>query len=160
MRTQYNAGRVLPPTNPVVAACLDAASKRAGVELALLHSLAYHVSGYNPAASMHTGMHLRLGLFGLEPELARRLNVDPFNPARSSDAVAQYLKNGHAACRGSWAHALAAFFWDQGAGAELVRTHMEPASWPPFVQRAVERVLTGAGISMSLELPAIIVGRA
>lgn len=151
---QYRAGVVPPPENRVIAAALHFAASRHAVPLELLQSFAYHVSGYNPVASSGG----RLGLMMLTPAAAKRAQCDPLNPATAAAAVALYLRQGHQQCRGSWAHPLASYAWDQERGAEYVVANMEPSKWPAEVLRFVGRVLSGAGHELPFEVPLIIAG--
>lgn len=139
----------------MVGAAITFAARAAGVPGELLASLAYHVSGYNPTAAAGG----RLGLFMLTPATAGLAGVDPLNPATAAGAAARFLRSGHDSCRGSWAHALAAYAWDQQRGPALVRANMEPDSWPADVRAFVGRVLSGAGIALPVDMPVIVVAR-
>lgn len=69
----------------------EAAARYGGEDFAgLLHSVAKVESGYRPQAVSHKGAR---GLMQLMPETARRMGVDPDEPAENAEAGARLLRD-------------------------------------------------------------------
>jgi Transglycosylase SLT domain len=145
VKASYIAGPCPLPTAPVIVAALAMAAQRTGCPLELLTAVAYHESGYNPDAVASSG---RRGLMLLCPRVCAFLRIDPFNPVQSAEAVGLYLVHWRGQFRGSWAHAVAAWTWDQSAGSDYVRSAPELDSWPVHVRAYVGRVLGSAGYEL------------
>lgn len=88
----------------------DAARKH-GVPENLFLRLVQQESNWNPVAKSHKGA---LGLAQLMPATARKLRVDPLNPAENLEGGARYLKEQYRTF-GSWRLALAAYNAGPGA---------------------------------------------
>jgi hypothetical protein len=146
---QYNAGTCPPPQNPLVRHALQAAAQWSGAPLELLHALAFVASGYDP----HARSGFRCGLVGLAPDRS----FDPFNPVVAAECAAMFLVAARKQFRGSWAHALAAFYWDPPNGPQRVAARGDFHSWPADVQAFVGRVLSAAGIALPFEVPTLVV---
>jgi len=82
-----------------------AVARKHGVPEDLFLRLVQQESGWNPAAKSNAGA---LGLAQLMPETARRLGVDPLDPAENLDGGARYLRQQYDRFR-SWRLALAAY---------------------------------------------------
>ena len=109
------------------------AAMRHGVPVDLFLKLVQQESAWNPAAQSHKGA---LGLAQLMPATARRLGVDPLDPAQNLDGGARYLALQYRNF-GSWRLALAAY----NAGPEAVRRH---GGVPPYKEtRNYVRVIWG-----------------
>ncbi|MBW4708758.1 lytic transglycosylase domain-containing protein [Roseobacter sp. YSTF-M11] len=98
----------------------DAARKH-GIPEDLFLRLVQQESNWNPVAKSHKGA---LGLAQLMPATARKLRVDPLDPAENLEGGARYLKQQYRAF-GSWRLALAAY----NAGPGAVRKY---GGVPPF----------------------------
>ena len=97
------------------------AARRHGVPEDLFARLVQQESGWNPAAVSHKGA---LGLAQLMPGTARRLGVNPRDPAQNLEGGARYLRHQYERF-GSWRLALAAY----NAGPGAVERH---GGVPPF----------------------------
>ncbi len=97
------------------------AARRHGVPEELFARLVAHESNWNPRARSDKGA---LGLAQLMPETARRLGVDPLDPAENLNGGAKYLARQYRAF-GSWRLALAAY----NAGPDAVKKY---GGVPPF----------------------------
>lgn len=118
---------------PYLAMAQDAALRH-GVPVDLFLKLVQQESGWNASAQSHKGA---LGLAQLMPETARRLGVDPLDPAENLDGGARYLAQQYRTF-GSWRLALAAY----NAGPEAVRRH---GGVPPYKEtRNYVRVIWGS----------------
>jgi soluble lytic murein transglycosylase-like protein len=84
---------------------------RHGVPVDLFLRLVQQESGWNPHAKSHKGA---LGLAQLMPSTARKLQVDPADPAQNLDGGARYLKQQYRTF-GTWRLALAAYNAGPGA---------------------------------------------
>ncbi len=87
------------------------AARRHGVPEDLFLRLVQQESNWRPDAKSHKGA---LGLAQLMPGTARKLGVDPKDPAQNLDGGARYLKQMHEKF-GSWKIALAAYNAGPGA---------------------------------------------
>ncbi|MCW8843468.1 MAG: lytic transglycosylase domain-containing protein [Rhodobacteraceae bacterium] len=118
---------------PYLALAQDAATRH-GVPVDLFLKLVQQESGWNATAQSHKGA---LGLAQLMPGTARRLGVDPLDPAQNLDGGARYLAQQYRSF-GSWRLALAAY----NAGPEAVRRH---GGVPPYQEtRNYVRVIWGS----------------
>lgn len=97
------------------------AAQRHGIPEDLFLRLVHQESRFNKDAKSHKGA---LGLAQLMPETARRLGVDPLDPAQNLDGGARYLAQQYRDF-GSWRLALAAY----NAGPEAVRKYGDV---PPY----------------------------
>ncbi len=97
------------------------AARRHGVPEELFARLVAHESNWNPRARSTKGA---LGLAQLMPETARRLGVDPLDPAENLNGGAKYLARQYRAF-GSWRLALAAY----NAGPDAVKKY---GGVPPY----------------------------
>ncbi|MEC3860548.1 lytic transglycosylase domain-containing protein [Mesobacterium sp. TK19101] len=97
------------------------AARKHGVPEDLFLRLVQQESGWNPSAKSHKGA---IGLAQLMPFTARKLGVDPHDPAQNLEGGARYLKQMHAKF-GSWRLALAAY----NAGPGAVEKH---GGVPPY----------------------------
>tara|TARA_R110002049_G_scaffold10127_1_gene50095 strand:- start:50801 stop:51319 length:519 start_codon:yes stop_codon:yes gene_type:complete len=88
----------------------DAATKH-GIPEDLFLRLVQQESGWNPQAVSHKGA---MGLAQLMPQTARRLRVDPADPAQNLEGGARYLKQQYRTF-GTWQLALAAYNAGPGA---------------------------------------------
>ena len=96
--------------------------------------LVHQESGWNPQAESHKGA---LGLAQLMPGTAKKLRVDPLDPAENLDGGARYLAEQYRRF-GSWRLALAAY----NAGPEAVARH---GGVPPYAEnRNYVRVIWGS----------------
>ncbi|NBT31365.1 MAG: lytic transglycosylase domain-containing protein [Rhodobacteraceae bacterium] len=136
---QYsNSVRLQPPSAQVPSATVPAysgsysgpylamarsAAIRQGVPEDLFLRLVQQESGWNASARSPKGA---LGLAQLMPETARRLRVDPLDPAENLDGGARYLRQQYDAF-GSWRLALAAY----NAGPAAVQRH---GGVPPYAE--------------------------
>ena len=110
------------------------AALRHGVPVDLFLKLVQQESNWNASAQSHKGA---LGLAQLMPATARRLGVDPLDPAQNLDGGARYLAQQYRDF-GSWRLALAAY----NAGPEAVRRH---GGVPPYKEtRNYVRVIWGS----------------
>lgn len=80
--------RGLPPAGRAWAPAIERAALRAGIEPALLASLVWAESGFEPAARSHAGA---IGLSQLMPGTAAGLGVDPHDPEQNLDGGARFL---------------------------------------------------------------------
>ncbi|MEI4195159.1 lytic transglycosylase domain-containing protein [Roseovarius sp. E0-M6] len=87
------------------------AATRHGVPEHLFLRLVQQESGWKPTALSHKGA---IGLAQLMPMTARKLSVDPHDPAQNLDGGARYLAQQYRAF-GSWRLALAAYNAGPGA---------------------------------------------
>ncbi|SMC43717.1 Transglycosylase SLT domain-containing protein [Primorskyibacter flagellatus] len=87
------------------------AARRHGVPEDLFLRLVQQESGWNAKALSHKGA---IGLAQLMPFTARKLRVDPHDPAQNLEGGARYLKQQYATF-GSWRLALAAYNAGPGA---------------------------------------------
>lgn len=92
-----------------------AAAQRHGVPVGLFLKLVTQESGWNPKARSHKGA---TGLAQLMPATARKLGVNPHDPAQNLEGGARYLAEQYRRFR-SWRLALAAY----NAGPESVERH-------------------------------------
>lgn len=108
------------------------AARRHGVPEHLFLRLVQQESAWNPDARSHKGA---IGLAQLMPQTARRLGVDPRNPAENLDGGARYLRLQYDRFR-SWQLALAAY----NAGPEAVDRY---GGIPPYreTQNYVRKIL-------------------
>ncbi|SMR71941.1 Transglycosylase SLT domain-containing protein [Aliiroseovarius halocynthiae] len=90
----------------------QAVARRHGIPEDLFLRLVQQESGWNPKAKSHAGA---IGLAQLMPFTARKLGVDPWNPAQNLEGGARYLRQQYDRFR-SWRLALAAY----NAGPEAV----------------------------------------
>ena len=111
-----------------------AAARRHGVPEDLFLRLVQQESGWNPRALSHKGA---IGLAQLMPATARRLAVDPHDPAQNLEGGARYLRRQYERFR-TWRLALAAY----NAGPEAVQRHGDV---PPYreTQTYVRRIWGG-----------------
>ena len=110
------------------------AALRHGVPVDLFLKLVQQESGWNAAARSHKGA---VGLAQLMPDTARRLGVNPHDPAQNLDGGARYLAQQYRDF-GSWRLALAAY----NAGPEAVRKY---GGVPPYKEtRNYVRVIWGS----------------
>ncbi|MEM9798543.1 MAG: lytic transglycosylase domain-containing protein [Pseudomonadota bacterium] len=98
-----------------------AAARRHGVPEDLFLRLVRQESGWNPSARSHKGA---LGLAQLMPGTARRLGVNPNDPAQNLEGGARYLAQQYRRF-GNWRLALAAY----NAGPGAVERH---GGIPPY----------------------------
>ena len=118
---------------PFLAMARSAARKH-GVPEDLFLRLVQQESGWNAQARSHKGA---LGLAQLMPDTARRLGVDPRDPAQNLDGGARYLSQQYARFK-NWPHALAAY----NAGPGAVEKYR---GIPPFAEtRNYVRVIWGS----------------
>jgi soluble lytic murein transglycosylase-like protein len=87
------------------------AATKHGVPVDLFLRLVQQESGWNPHAKSHKGAY---GLAQLMPATARKLRVDPTDPAQNLEGGARYLKQQFRTF-GSWRLALAAYNAGPGA---------------------------------------------
>lgn len=87
------------------------AARRNGVPEDLFLRLVQQESGWNPGAVSHKGA---MGLAQLMPSTARKLRVDPRDPAQNLDGGARYLRMQYDRFR-DWRLALAAYNAGPGA---------------------------------------------
>jgi hypothetical protein len=80
--------RGLPPAGRAWAPSIERAALRAGIEPALLASLVWAESGFQPDARSHAGA---IGLAQLMPGTAAGLGVDPHDPQQNLDGGARFL---------------------------------------------------------------------
>lgn len=78
----------LPAAGRAWAPSIERAALRAGVEPALLASLVWAESGFQPGARSHAGA---IGLAQLMPGTAAGLGVDPHDPQQNLDGGARFL---------------------------------------------------------------------
>lgn len=78
----------LPPAGRAWAPSIERAALRAGIEPALLASLVWAESGFQPTARSHAGA---IGLSQLMPGTAAGLGVDPHDPEQNLDGGARFL---------------------------------------------------------------------
>ncbi|MCA0847645.1 lytic transglycosylase domain-containing protein [Salipiger thiooxidans] len=97
------------------------AARRHGVPEDLFLRLVKQESNFNPTAKSHKGA---IGLAQLMPFTAKRLGVDPHDPAQNLEGGARYLKAQYVKF-GSWRLALAAY----NAGPGAVEKH---GGVPPY----------------------------
>lgn len=110
-----------------------AAARRHGIPEDLFLRLVQQESGWNPRARSHKGA---LGLAQLMPFTARKLGVDPHDPAQNLEGGARYLAAQYRAF-GSWKLALAAY----NAGPGAVRKY---GGVPPYREtRDYVRIIWG-----------------
>lgn len=89
----------------------QAAARQHGIPEDLFLRLVQQESGWNPKAKSHAGA---IGLAQLMPFTARKLGVDPWNPAQNLEGGARYLRQQYDRFR-SWRLALAAYNAGPGA---------------------------------------------
>lgn len=80
----------LPPAGRAWAGEVERAAVKAGVDPALLASLVWAESGFQPAAKSHAGA---IGLAQLMPATAAGLGVDPHDPAQNLEGGARFLRS-------------------------------------------------------------------
>jgi hypothetical protein len=127
-------------TGTAHATVYQAAGARYGLDPAVLAGRADAVDAARQDAPQDTGKTEALadqGPLGLRPELARRLGVDPNDPAAAADATARYLVVAAARLNGL-RPALAAL----DLGAEAVEADGEPLAGP--VRELVDATLAAA----------------
>ena len=100
----------LPPA-PDVKGLVSQAAQKYGLDPDLLHSVAQHESGYNPAAVSPKGA---IGPMQLMPDTAKSLGVDPNDPAENVEGGARYLKQLLDKYQGDTRKALAAYNAGEG----------------------------------------------
>ncbi|MCI2393701.1 lytic transglycosylase domain-containing protein [Aliiroseovarius sediminis] len=98
-----------------------AAAQRHGIPQDLFLRLVQQESGWNPRALSHAGA---IGLAQLMPFTARKLGVNPRDPAQNLEGGARYLRQQYDRFR-SWRLALAAY----NAGPEAVQKY---SGVPPY----------------------------
>ncbi|MCK0138728.1 lytic transglycosylase domain-containing protein [Aliiroseovarius sp. F47248L] len=114
-------------------ALAKAAAQRHGIPQDLFLRLVQQESGWNPRALSHAGA---IGLAQLMPFTARKLGVDPHNPAQNLEGGARYLRQQYDRFR-SWKLALAAY----NAGPEAVQKY---SGVPPYKEtRGYVRAILG-----------------
>ncbi len=119
-------------SGPYLAVARDAA-RRHGVPEDLFLRLVQQESGWNPSAVSPKGA---MGLAQLMPQTARRLGVDPADPADNLEGGARYLRQQYDSF-GTWQLALAAY----NAGPQAVQQH---GGIPPYAEtRNYVRVIWG-----------------
>lgn len=112
-----------------------AAARRHGIPEDLFLRLVQQESGWNPRARSPKGA---LGLGQLMPATARRLGVDPLDPAQNLEGAARYLRQQFLRF-GNWRLALAAY----NAGPEAVERH---GGVPPYAEtKNYVRAILGSG---------------
>ena len=79
----------LPPAGRAWAGEVERAALKAGVDPALLASLVWAESGFQPAARSHAGA---IGLAQLMPATAAGLGVDPHDPVQNLEGGARFLR--------------------------------------------------------------------
>ncbi|SEW16785.1 Transglycosylase SLT domain-containing protein [Aliiroseovarius sediminilitoris] len=115
-------------------ALAKAAALRHGIPQDLFLRLVQQESGWNPRARSHAGA---IGLAQLMPFTARKLGVDPHNPAQNLEGGARYLRQQYDRFR-SWKLALAAY----NAGPEAV---LKYSGVPPYKEtRGYVRAILGS----------------
>ena len=109
------------------------AAARHGVPVDLFLRLVQQESGWNANAVSHAGA---IGLAQLMPGTARKLKVDPKDPAQNLEGGARYLKQQYRTF-GTWRLALAAY----NAGPGAVKKH---GGIPPYKEtRNYVRIIAG-----------------
>lgn len=98
-----------------------AAAQRHGIPQDLFLRLVQQESGWNPRARSHAGA---IGLAQLMPFTAKKLGVNPLDPAQNLEGGARYLRQQYDRFR-SWRLALAAY----NAGPEAVQKY---SGVPPY----------------------------
>ncbi len=132
--TKWGDGSFQGKYNGPYLAMAQEAAMRHGVPVDLFLKLVQQESGWNARAQSHKGA---LGLAQLMPATARKLGVDPLDPAQNLDGGARYLAQQYRDF-GSWRLALAAY----NAGPEAVRRH---GGVPPYKEtRNYVRVIWGS----------------
>src|SRR6188508_213314 len=117
------------------AAVVDAASRRHGVDEALVHAIVFVESSYDPEAVSPQGA---LGLMQLMPVTCERYGVrDPFDPAQNVDGGVRFLKDLLELFDGDVELAIAAY--NAGASAVIRAGYSVPAN--PETLAFVPRVL-------------------
>ena len=119
------------------AGVIEAASRRHGVDAALVHAVVFVESSYDPQAVSAQGA---LGLMQLMPETARRYGVkDPWDPAQNVEGGVRFLKDLLAQFDQDTELALAAY--NSGAGAVIRAGYRVPANAETlaFVPRVLGR---------------------
>jgi soluble lytic murein transglycosylase-like protein len=115
------------------------AAKQARVPAAIVRSVAWHESRFNPEAVSPKGAK---GIMQLMPASIEQYVVsDPFDPEQSlrvGSEILRKLKERH----GSWESALAAYNWGTGN----VSKHPARSSWPQSVRNYVDRIMSDAGL--------------
>jgi soluble lytic murein transglycosylase-like protein len=110
------------------------AAARHGVPVDLFLRLVQQESGWNPNAKSHKGA---MGLAQLMPGTARKLRVDPTDPAQNLEGGARYLKQQFKRF-GTWRLALAAY----NAGPGAVKKY---GGVPPYKEtRNYVRIISGS----------------
>lgn len=110
------------------------AARRHGIPQDLFLRLVQQESGWNPRALSHAGA---IGLAQLMPFTARKLGVNPRDPAQNLEGGARYLRQQYDRFR-SWRLALAAY----NAGPEAVQKY---SGVPPYKEtRGYVRAILGS----------------
>lgn len=128
---------ILPPA--YIDNAIELAAKAAQIPAAIVRSVAYHESRYNPRAESPSGAK---GLMQIMPVNYSKYNVtNPFDALESARAGAEILaslKKRH----GTWDRALAAYNWGTGN----VKNSPDPEDWPENTRKYVEKVLESANV--------------
>lgn len=128
---------ILPPAD--IEETIQWAAAQAKIPAAIVRSVAYHESRYNPRARSPAGA---LGLMQLMPVNISSYNVtDPFDPDQSARVGAEMLRKLKSRHK-TWPKALAAYVWGTGN----VKKKPSRAQWPKRVCSYVDKVLRGANL--------------
>jgi hypothetical protein len=134
------------------ASVIDAASRRHGVDAALVHAVVFVESSYDPQAVSSQGA---LGLMQLMPETARRYGVgDPLDPSQNVEGGVRCLKDLLVLFDHDTELALAAY--NSGAGAVIRAGYRIPlnAETLAFVPRVLEHYRNHGGAEPPIAEPA------